>query len=302
MAPEQWTVGNVCITKVEELSGWAPLEERPLTIPEATPEEVLGIEWLSPHYLRDGATSMSVHSFLIEAPGRKLVVDTGVGNGKTRVSRMFDSLETDYLDRFQEVWPVADVDGVICTHLHVDHAGGNTRREGDEWVPAFPRASYFFARDEYAHWEAYATDPALGGVYSAWAHDVIDGKAVFEDSVRPLADAGLVEWARAGDRLTPEISLIATPGHTPGHVSVLIESKGETAVITGDLMHAPYQVARPQWSASVDTDQARSAQTRREFLDRFAGTATLVLGTHFGSPSGGHVVRDGASFRLVPDA
>lgn len=300
MAPERWTIGDVTITKVEELSGWGPLEERSQTVPDATREEIEAIAWLNPSYVRDGTLSMSVHSFLIETPDRKVVVDTGIGNGKQRAMWMFNSLETDFLERFGQVWAPDEVDGVICTHLHVDHAGWNTRLEGGSWIPTFPRASYYFAWEEYAHWQAYARNPALGAAYTAWAHDMVDGQAVFEDSVRPVAEAGLVAWAQPGGHITPEISLLPTPGHTPGHVSVLIESGGESAVITGDIMHSPFQIARPEWSASLDTDQVRSARTRREFLDRFAGTPTLVLGTHFGTPTGGHVVRDGSSFRLVP--
>jgi glyoxylase-like metal-dependent hydrolase (beta-lactamase superfamily II) len=300
MASEQWTIGSVSITKVEEFSGWAPLEEPPMTIPDATREEIERIDWLTPTYLRDGTMVGSVHSFLIETPDSKLVVDTAVGNGKRRQTWYFNELTTDYLDRFGEVWAPEQVNGVICTHLHGDHVGWNTRLEGDTWVPTFPRASYYFSKDEFAHWQAYSKDPALGASYTPFARESVDGEAVFGDSVQPVSEAGLVAWAQAGDHITPEISLIATPGHTPGHVSVLIESGGQSAVITGDLMHSPYQVARPEWSASLDTDQVRSAQTRREFLERFAGTSTIVLGSHFGDPTGGHVVRDGSSFRLVP--
>jgi glyoxylase-like metal-dependent hydrolase (beta-lactamase superfamily II) len=300
MASERWAVGDVSITKVEESGGWGPLEGMMRAVPDATREEVEAIAWLNPTYVRDGTMSGSMHSFLIETPDRKVVVDTGVGNGKQRAMRMFNALETDFLERFAQVWAPDDVNTVICTHLHVDHVGWNTRLQGDTWVPTFPQATYYFARDEFAYWQAYANDAALGASYSPWAHDMVDGKAVFEDSVQPVADAGLVAWANAGDHITPEISLLATPGHTPGHVSVLIESGGQSAVITGDIMHCPFQVARPEWSASLDTDQARSAKTRREFLERFADTPTLVLGTHFGTPTGGHVVRDGPSYRLVP--
>jgi glyoxylase-like metal-dependent hydrolase (beta-lactamase superfamily II) len=295
---EQWTIGNVSITKLVEFGGWAPVEMTQSAVPDASREEVERIAWLTPTFLRDGTMGGGVHSFLIETPHQKLVVDTGIGNGKKRANPFFNGLATDYLERFEEVFAPKDVDGVICTHLHGDHVGWNTRLEGDTWIPTFRRAKHFFGKDEYAHWQAYASDPAMGAVYSADAHDQVDGAAVFEDSLKPVADAGLIAWAQAGDHITPEISLIGTPGHTPGHVSVLIESRGESAVITGDLMHSPYQIARPEWSASLDTDQTRAARTRREFLDRFASTRTLVLGSHFGEPTGGLVVRDGSSFRL----
>lgn len=90
-----------------------------------------------------------------------------------------------------------------------------------------------------------------------------------------------------------------TPGHTPGHVSVRISSRGEEAVITGDLMHHPVQCAEPGWAARFDVDADAARRTRREFLDRCAAKPVLVLGTHFAAPTGGRVVREGAAFRFV---
>ena len=129
---------------------------------------------------------------------------------------------------------------------------------------------------------------------------MFDAAVVFSDSVRPVVDAGLASFVEPSAHLTPEVALIPSHGHTPGHVSVLIESKGESAVITGDLMHTPSRSAAR--TGRVPTTQIRTAAaiTRQAFLERFADTSTMVIGTHFGTPSGCHVHRDGSAFRLSP--
>ncbi len=157
------------------------------------------------------------------------------------------------------------------------------------WPPTFPNATYYFVDQEYRHWERHDSfDP------------MFDAAAVMSDSVRPIVDAGLATFVEPSAHLTPEVALIPSHGHTPGHVSVLIQSRGESAVITGDLMHTPCQIARPDWSSVFDTDQEAAAVTRQAFLERFADTPTMVIGTHFGTPSGCHIQRDGSTFRLSP--
>ncbi|WP_371572500.1 MBL fold metallo-hydrolase [Streptomyces sp. NBC_01314] len=305
MATERWNIGDVTVTKVDEVAHWMPLEWLGDALPGSTRAEIEEIDWLRPVYVKDGQINMSVHALLVETPEKKLVIDTGIGNGKKRAMEMFDMLDTDFLERFEKVWSPTEVDGVVCTHLHVDHVGWNTRLVDGAWVPTFPNAEYFFVRHEFDHWKAYA-EARSGGAgsgdgYTEWAHDMVDGVAVYEDSVRPIADAGLITFTEAGGHITSEVSLIDTSGHTPGHVAVLIESQGESAVITGDLMHAPCQVGRPDWSASLDSDQKASAKTRRAFLERFADTSTLVIGTHFGTPSAGRIQHHGDSFRIIPE-
>jgi glyoxylase-like metal-dependent hydrolase (beta-lactamase superfamily II) len=202
-------------------------------------------------------------------------------------------LDTGFLDAFQQIWDPADVAAVVCTHLHVDHVGWNTRLVGGEWLPTFANATYHFVEQEYQHWKRYAdADDSV--------NPVLDVATVFADSVRPIVDAGLVSFVEPGTTITPEITLLPTHGHTPGHVCVLIRSEGESAVITGDLMHSPCQFGHPGWSNIYDTDQDAAATARRAFLDRFADTSTTVIGTHFGTPTGVMVHRDGAAFRLSP--
>jgi glyoxylase-like metal-dependent hydrolase (beta-lactamase superfamily II) len=118
------------------------------------------------------------------------------------------------------------------------------------------------------------------------------------DSIQPVIDAGLVDLVATDAQLTEHVWLTPTPGHTPGHVSVHIRSRGEEAVITGDLAHHPAQFAHPEWRSSADTDGDMAEATRRAFIARYADRPVLVIGTHFATPTAGHIVRDGDRWRL----
>jgi glyoxylase-like metal-dependent hydrolase (beta-lactamase superfamily II) len=178
----------------------------------------------------------------------------------------------------------ASIDTVLCTHLHVDHVGWNTRLEDGEWVPTFGNARYLWNRAEYEHW---------------LQHDAEMGGAVLQESVLPVYEAGLVDLVTPEHVVTDEVQLEPTPGHTPGHVSVHIDSGGEEAMITGDLMHHPALCTHPEWRANVDSDAALAEQTRRDFLARYADRPVLIIGTHFATPTAGHIVRDGTTYRLA---
>lgn len=289
MPTETWRIGDVTITKVVESESSFPLELLgQVLLPKSSSAEIEAMQWLAPHYVQNGQLSMGINSFLVETPTLKLVVDTAVGNAKPRSGPNFNMLDTEYLDNFRCVWEPEDVGAVVSTHLHVDHVGWNTVLVDGAWVPTFKNAIYYFVDQEYRHWERYADpDPRF------------DAPDVFSDSVRPIVDAGLASFVEPSAQLAQEVTLVPSHGHTPGHVAVLIESGGESAVITGDLMHTPCQIGHPDWSSLYDTDQDAAAATRRAFLDRFADTDTLVIGTHFGTPTGVKVHRDGAAFRLA---
>jgi glyoxylase-like metal-dependent hydrolase (beta-lactamase superfamily II) len=301
MAAEQWNVGSISITKVEEVEGGSlPIEFLPQIMRAATLEEIKAIEWLRPTYLVNNKMSTLTHSLLIETPTHRIAVDTGIGNGKKRLSEALGDLDTDFLQRFEQVWRRDEVDGILLTHLHVDHVGWNTIFQDGRWQPTFPTSRYYAVREEYEHWAAFVQDPDAPKAYTEFGWSLVDAVATVEDSVKPIVDAGLVTWVEPGQEVVPGISLMSTPGHTPGHVSVVIEDAGETAVITGDLFHSQVQVARPDWSVEMDTDLHAAARTRKAFLERFADSPTLVLGTHFGTPTGFHIARDGDSYRMVP--
>jgi glyoxylase-like metal-dependent hydrolase (beta-lactamase superfamily II) len=278
-------VGRLRVGAVVETAG----PTRPTWLfPSATPEAVdRHRTWLAPHFLdREGRLLQSVHTFVVKSPDLTVLVDTGIGNDKDRGGRRpFHMLRTGFLDglRAAGVTPEA-VDVVICTHLHVDHVGWNTRLVEGRWVPTFPRARYLLARQEWEHWTSENDDGT---------------RRIMTDSVAPVLDAGLAELVAMDHQVTDEIRLEPTPGHTPGHVSVRLASGGADAVITGDLMHHPVQVAEPEWQSSFDTDPVEARKTRRAFCERYADSPVTVLGTHFHHPTAGRIVSHGDAWRFA---
>jgi glyoxylase-like metal-dependent hydrolase (beta-lactamase superfamily II) len=278
-----WRIGSVTITRVVESEG--PTRGTFL-FQAATPEKILRHTWLQPYFANaEGYFISAVQAYLIESEGRRIIVDTCVGNDKPRSVRFWNMLQTSFLDDLAAAgFPRESIDLALCTHLHVDHVGWNTMLVGGRWTPTFPKARYLFARREWEFWQQQQTHPE---------GDVIG------DSVRPVIEAGLCDLVEMDHRLTAEVWLEPTPGHTPGHVSVRISSQGENAVITGDLMHHPAQCAEPDWASNYDADPAEASATRRAFLARYADQPTLVLGTHFATPAAGHIVSDGHVWRLA---
>lgn len=276
----RWQIGDVRITRVQELE----LPGLKWLLPDATAENLKQIDWIGPFVDENGEALASVHALLIETPDRTVVVDTCIGNDKSRPIPAWNKRQSNFLDVFESAGAgVAAVDAVVCTHLHVDHVGWNTRLVDDRWVPTFENARYLLGRVEWEHWNN--------------DEDAVQ-QQVIADSVRPIFDADLVDLVETDHKICDEISLEPTPGHTPGHVAVRISSRGEEAVITGDLMHHPAQVAHPEWGANVDTDGSQAIDTRRKFLDQYADRPVLVIGTHFASPTAGKFVRDGDRYRF----
>lgn len=282
---DTWEIGEVRVTKILESEA---LWDATRLVPLATPAAVLEHPWtLGP--FADAATGeirLSFHTFALEMGDEKILVDTCGGNHKVRPgSPTFHLQETDYLDRLVAAgFPPEEVTAVVCTHLHVDHVGWNTVLDGDIWRPTFPNARYLFGETEWAHW---SVEPQIYG-------DVVG------DSVRPVIDAGRAELVASDLRLNDLIWLEPTPGHTPGHHSVRISSNGHDAVITGDLFHAAVQIQRPDWISAPDVDPERAEATRRSFMERYCDDHTLVLATHLGGPSCGHLHRHHNTWRLDP--
>ncbi|MEI9929868.1 MAG: MBL fold metallo-hydrolase [Rhizomicrobium sp.] len=262
-----------------------PYSEKYSFLKQATPDALKEMPWLSPHFVTpDGALLLSIHALLIAAPGLKLIVDTCIGNDKPRRLTRKQALETKFLDHLASAGFAREtVDVVVCTHLHVDHVGWNTMRDGDRWVPTFPNARYLIGRTEYEHWIKETESETA---------------AIMADSVSPVFDAGLAQMVEMDHRISPEIRLVPTPGHTPGHVSVLIESKGQTAIITGDMMHHPCQIGRPDWISEFDGDKSAGAARRNTMIREWADKPYLMIGTHFAAPTAGHIVSDGAGHRF----
>jgi len=281
-------VGDVKITRIVEME--APTRADFL-FAAATADGILRHEWLRPDFaFDDGKLNICIQALVIESCGRRIVVDTCVGNDKVRSNPMWNKLQGAFLSDMESAgFPVDSIDTVVCTHLHVDHVGWNTRWTGVGWVPTFTQARYLFGRTEWEHWSEST---------EAEDDDVAEERVVVEDSVRPVVDAGLVDLVESNHSLTDEVRLEPTPGHTPGHVSVRIRSRGEEAVITGDLIHHPVQCAEIDWASRFDVDPDQARKTRRAFLSRCAEEGTRVLGTHFATPTAGRVVVDGPVFRF----
>jgi glyoxylase-like metal-dependent hydrolase (beta-lactamase superfamily II) len=280
----KWKIGDVTVTKVVELEATGGSR---FLLPQATREAILPIAWLRPHFAdEDGRLRMSIHSFIVETPERRIIVDTCLGNDKTerRIPHWNERDGPFLADLAAAGFPAESIDTVLCTHLHVDHVGWNTRLVDGSWVPTFPRARYLLGRAEYEHWSGLRDRPDM-------AH-------ILADSVTPVMEAGLVTMVETNERICEEISLVPTLGHTPGHVSVMIQSQGEQALITGDFMHHPCQIAHPEWSTLADSDPDQGIATRRRMFQRLAGTPVLILGTHFAGATAGRLVTDGDSYRL----
>jgi len=280
----KWRIGAVTVTKIVELEVTGGSR---FILPQATPEAVSPIGWLQPDFADErGRLKMSLHALVVETPSRRIIVDTCLGNDKeNRRIPTWNRLQTSFLaDLAAAGYPRETIDTVICTHLHVDHVGWNTMLVDGSWVPSFPNARYLMGRVEFAHWTG--------------RDERADMAAVLADSVTPVCEAGLVDLVETDHRICDEIGLVPTLGHTPGHVSVRIVSRGEEALITGDFMHHPCQIARPEWSSTADSAPAQAQHTREAMLTRLADAPILVIGTHFAGRTAGRVVRDGDAFRL----
>ncbi len=281
-----WRIGDVEIARIVEVYGFE--DDISMLLPDATPEYLQQFRWLVPHFATpEGKMIISFQCFVLRSKGRTAMIDTCIGNDRKREFDVFCNLQNTFLEDLAAAgFPASSVTDVLCTHLHFDHVGWNTQLVDGKWVPTFPQARYLFGAREWRHWQHLR---ATNG-YHHMEHLV--------DSIDPIIAAGLEHFIEPDFRLTEEVRLFPTPGHTPGHCSVLIESRGQQAVITGDMMHNPVQIAIPATEARFDMDKAQAARTRCEFVERFNNTDTLVIGSHFAEPTSGKIVSDGKARKL----
>jgi glyoxylase-like metal-dependent hydrolase (beta-lactamase superfamily II) len=237
-----------------------------------------------------GKHVLCIQSSLVRTPQHKILIDACVGNHKSRPTRPWWHMKID--DRYERNLAatglgVGDIDFVMCTHLHADHVGWNTRLENGRWVPTFPKARYLFSKRELAYWtEKEKANPA--------AHPWIT------DSVLPVVAANRVDLVESDYAFDDLVRLTPTPGHTIDHFSVQIGKAGADALIAGDLIHSPLQMRYPDLGMWADYDSAQAGQSRRKVLDRLCDTSTLLCTVHFPSPSVGRVARWGDGFKLLP--
>ncbi|HEV7997802.1 MAG TPA: MBL fold metallo-hydrolase [Stellaceae bacterium] len=281
-----FTVDDMTIHRiVEQEAGFTPILEFLPSLSRELLDE--NRAWLEPAAL-DPATDMAVlcfQSYVVKTPHHTVLVDSCIGNDKVRPTREAWNRKTD--DHYMRALAAAgvgvdDIDFVMCTHLHADHVGWNTRLDNGRWVPTFPKARYLFSKKEYDYW---------AGEHARTPLDAI------ADSVLPVIEAKKAELVTSDHALDDHIRLMPTPGHTPDHFAVCLGRGGDLAVMTGDLIHSPIQARYPDLVMRVDYDQKQASATRRGFLERYCDTPTLCCTMHFPSPSVGHIKRWGDGFR-----
>jgi glyoxylase-like metal-dependent hydrolase (beta-lactamase superfamily II) len=287
MTLQRWQVGAATITSVvEDETHHIPPQ---LFFPAATSDAVASEDWLHPDYAdADGNIALRVQALVIDIAGRRVLVDPCVGNAKPRPAIPFWHMQQyPFLERFAEAgFDRASVETVVHTHLHADHVGWDTQLVDDAWVPTFARARHLYTERELK-WCKAGGNPGLDYVY--------------DDSVAPIIDAGLADIVDEDADLGYGLRLEPSNGHTPGHVSLWVESDGTTALVTGDFMHHPVQCALPGWAETGDEDVEEARATRRRMLARAAETGALMIGTHFPSRPAGRVVTHGDAWRFVPE-
>ena len=264
--------------------------------PDATREVVeANKDWLMPRYIDPKTIEviLCIQSYVIKTSHHTILVDTCVGNHKSRPARpSWHMQNSPFIEELASVGVhPEEVDFVLCTHLHVDHVGWNTKLLDGRWVPTFPNAKYIFSRNEFELWAARYEKG-----------ETVPVPLVYEDSVLPIVEAGQAIIVEDTHQIDDGMWLEPAPGHTPGHVMHNLKSGEETALMSGDVIHHPLQLIRPEWSSRACEDPHLSAVSRTKMLERVADTNTLLCPAHFGSPTMGHVIShatDGFRYRLI---
>ena len=288
---KQLQLGDVRITSLIERDGpWRRPED--FFLGYDTAARAADVARLEPEVF-DRATGRMVityQTFVIRTGRHVILVDTCTGEDKGYPAPM-DFPKAPWMDALlAEGLSPADIDYVFCTHLHIDHSGWNTKLVDGQWVPTFPNAKYIFHKGEYAAWEALAAtgEERPGGAGGVWRMNC-----------EPIVKAGQALLVDESFTLDECISLILTPGHSPGHVCVKVESRGQAAIIAGDMMHHQLQCFDPTMSTIFCWDPHQAAASRRRVFDEVAETDTLLLPIHFPAPTAGRLKRAGQGFDWI---
>jgi glyoxylase-like metal-dependent hydrolase (beta-lactamase superfamily II) len=286
----QIQLGNITVHRiVEQEDGFfKALEFFPAMTKEFLDENR---SWLQPRYIdANDRVMLCIQGYLVQTPHHNILIDTCVGNDKPRPTRPFwNMMKSDRFEKSLRTAGVglADIDYVMCTHLHTDHVGWNTRLENGRWVPTFPKARYVFAERELEFWTKRQKDQPEA---CPWV----------TDSVLPIVAANRVDIVKSAHAFNDLVTLIPTPGHTIDHYSVHVGKAGADAVVTGDMIHSPLQARYPDLGMLSDYDSKLAGRSRRELFGRFCDTSTLMCTAHFPSPSTGRFVRWRDAFDFVP--
>ncbi len=282
---DTWKIGNIKVTRILEMCD--PLRTPSEWFPDCSEEALKPhLSWLIPRSVSpsSGRIILPIQSYLVQASRHTILIDSCVGNNKacSSFSHWNNRTETTYLDRLKDAGVTPEqIDYVLCTHLHVDHCGWNTRLFDGRWIPTFPNARYVMARREVEAAKSLADEP---------------GDKTYNENVLPIIEAGRAVQVEMDHALDDEVRLEPSPGHTAGHVAIRLRSEGVEAVFSGDIMHWPMQCIYPDWNFRYDTDPDQARRTRWAFLEGCADSNHLVMTSHFPLPSVGRIRRRDASF------
>lgn len=293
---DQFRIGGIRVSRIEEWQGAfaPPADLFAGYTPEGwTPHE----EEFAPEYYdpASGRLYAFLQSWVLDTGSHRILFDTGAGNDKERPDLpVFGNLQTDFLDRLARAgYQPEDIDVVICSHVHVDHVGWNTRLVDGKWEPTFRNARYILPDADREYW-----DPRIDGVGPGMVGATVNA-GMFEDSVRPIMAAGRAEWVEDGFELMEGLSLHARPGHTPGSMVLRVSSDGDKAMFVGDVVHHPAQIYRPEWNSIFCEAPEQARETRRQVLGEAADSEALLIPAHFGGTHMARVVREGTGFRPI---
>ncbi len=260
-------VGNAEIISLVDMPFQVPYE---IFFPAVDKAEIETYQEHYPASWSNGLFATQASAYAIRSQGRTFLCDTGFGPGPIAfLNNATGNLLNDM--RAKGVDP-ADVEAVVFTHLHGDHVGWNLAADGK---PNFPKARFFVPQ---ADWDFFKADLP---------------NQQHMRQVMPLDEMGLMELVSGEKAISPEITTMPTPGHTPGHQSVMVSSDGERVLITGDLAHHPAQVDRTDWCSAFDIDHPTTSATRANVFARLEADGVKVAFCHFPEAPFGQLIRVG---------
>jgi len=265
------SLGSLTIENVVETIGF---HESDFLFPDLKDYQLKShLNWLSPDFIdpKTGNLIMVFQSYVVKTKNSNILIDTCVGNDKNRINRPFwHKQKKPYLEKLNKLGlSPDDIDYVMCTHLHADHVGWNTKFENNKWVPTFPNAKYIFSKKEYDFWlrETNINKEKNHGS--------------FQDSVLPVIENGKYDLVSSDFSIEDFLFFEDAPGHTPGNMVINLFSGGGHAVLCGDTIHHAIQLAYPEVSSRFCEDPIESAKTRIKLLNKLVNTGSLILPAHF---------------------